>query len=178
LNEIKSTDPRALACNQSNQLALAQIALKKPSVVLISQRFGLRDDNYLAVAKYVSQYSDHVVMVGPFPEWSPSLPLVLAKRHDIQDVEIADLSFNASLATLNDQLAQTFILAGIERVSYIDVINNLCHWDSGNRATCTIRKSPREELFFFDYGHLSAAGSAYFVSNILEPKVRFLGDAN
>jgi peptidoglycan/LPS O-acetylase OafA/YrhL len=33
-------------------------------------------------------------------------------------------------------------------------------------------------LFFFDYGHLSAAGSTYFVSDILEPKVRFLGDAN
>lgn len=170
MSKIKSNDPRAKACNKSNQLAISQIALKKPQIIIISQRFGIRDDEYIKVAEYISQYTDHVFMIGPFPEWSPSLPLVMAKRHKISDTEISDRSFKEDLIILNSKLASGFESLSIDNISYIDVMSNLCKRKNGVQTTCKVRDSAREDLFFFDYGHLSETGSIYIANNILKPE--------
>ena len=173
LNAIKSNDPRAISCNDSNRLAIEHIKLKKPELVIISQRFGLRDDNYLDVAKYISSYADEVIMLGPFPEWTPSLPLALAKRHDLNDLKISDMGFNNKLLRINDILRNSIYLSKIKNLRYIDVIEHLCL--KGEMTTCSIRENKKTDLFFYDYGHLSVTGANYvanelILTNISSPK--------
>lgn len=105
----------------------------------------------------------NIVLIGPLPEWEGGLPNLLIKRivfdqkEDIPD-RIVPRGF-AKIVELDDEFKKLSKELGIDYVSPID---NLC-----NAEGCVVRiGAEADSLIAFDHGHLTQAGTEFFVRRI------------
>jgi peptidoglycan/LPS O-acetylase OafA/YrhL len=75
-------------CDGSNAYALKEIARLKPAVVILAQGSEHQATDWDHVADYLHNLgASRVVLVGPAPNWLPSLPLVVVSKFWNQDIK-------------------------------------------------------------------------------------------
>ncbi|WP_413694279.1 SGNH hydrolase domain-containing protein [Psychromonas sp. KJ10-2] len=105
-----------------------------------------------------------IILIGPVPQWEPSLPNTIAKRHfEPTKTIIEDRSFVTSLFTINRQLHERY---GNSEIKHISLLDELC-----NEEGCLAKVDNNNTPLVFDYGHLSVEGSQYVVEEILKEKI-------
>ncbi|RAU48548.1 MULTISPECIES: acyltransferase family protein [unclassified Pseudomonas] len=158
--------PARITCNYSNTTALKAIAALQPEVVVIAQK-DQHDKtrwNELA-ARLKADGVKRVVLMGPLPQWNPSLPSVIANRHwGTDDSHITDSAMDKELIDTN---RATRAMIDPHMVDFVSLMDGLCVVDS-----CLVRLQEDHSLLQIDSGHLSSAGSLYIVKNYVMPELR------
>ncbi|WP_413490532.1 acyltransferase family protein [Shewanella baltica] len=154
------------ACDASNKLAISKIAELQPKIVIVAQANQHQDVDWSSFYERVHALGvETVVLSGPLPQWLPSLPIVIAKRHwSSSEHSIIDSSLDKSIVITNEFLNTHLHSDGM---IFIDVFSQLCK-ASENQFSCLV-KMDDDSLIAVDYGHLSKAGSKYVVSKIIQP---------
>ncbi|MEB0094391.1 acyltransferase family protein [Pseudomonas sp. CCI1.2] len=161
------TPPR-ITCNYSNRTALDSIKADKPDIVVIAQKDEHDKTHWDEIAARLKSYGvKHVVLMGPLPQWSPSLPSVIANRHwGANDSHITDAALDRSVMVA-DRATQSSI--DHNAVDFVSLIDKLCVADS-----CLVRLQGDNSLLQIDSGHLSEKGSIYIVKNFVMPEIEKL----
>ena len=164
-------------CNEINQAILGQLEKLKPEVIVLQAVWV--DDKYsssnLEILEKLKTQIDRIrsrtpstviVVVGPMPRWHPSLPELVAKYVD-QHVAPAPLYLPRSDSAEDRRIRQfdneMNALSERSGILYVSAWNILCNDDG-----CLSRLNDDVEgLMTFDEGHLSPAGSSFFVSRLL-----------
>lgn len=153
------------SCTISNAYALSQIRRLRPAVVVLAQsdRHDLTDWTALGDAlKRVGVR--RVVLVGPVPQWKPSLPLVVTRHHWGAQAERFNTGLDRGILALDQRLRARF--GASQDPVYVSLIEALC-----NEAGCQayVPQAASATLMAVDYGHLSPEASAYVVQRALRP---------
>ena len=161
----RDTPPR-VTCNYSNATALNAIAALQPEVVVIAQKDKHDKTQWNELAAQLKTLGvKRVVLMGPLPQWSPSLPSVIANRHWGDNAShITDAALDTELIA-TDHATQTMI--NPQMVDFVSLISGLCVAQS-----CLVRLQEDHSLLQIDSGHLSSAGSLYIVKHYVMPELR------
>ena len=151
-------------CDYSNRTALQGIERLRPDIVVIAQKDGHDKTDWQRIALRLKGFGvRHIVLIGPVPQWNPSLPSVIANRHwGLTGSHISDPALDRSLMT-TDQVARE--LAASAGIQYVSLIDKLCIADA-----CRVRLADSQSLLQIDSGHLSEEGSLYVVRNYVLPQ--------
>jgi peptidoglycan/LPS O-acetylase OafA/YrhL len=102
---------------------------------------------------------DDVILIGPFPYWSPNLPEV-AFRFWSKNGEFADrLKVRGYYEAMDKAMGH---IASSQHVCFISIFEALCNAD----GCLTHTPRSRSELLTWDYGHLTVEGAAYLVNKL------------
>lgn len=158
-------------CRTSNETALAEIAHLKPELVVLAQREHHESKDWLTlVAKLHHIGAKRVLVVGPLPQWLPSLPMVIARQ-----------KFDSPKPMLREGLAATPLASDMQLrqrnwaadgITYLSPIEALCQPDQGCLARLPL-PGPYN-LTAVDYGHLSPDGSRWLAQTLFRPKINAL----
>ena len=159
----RTTGPR-LTCNYSNRTALQSIRELRPEVVVIAQKDQHDKTHWKDIAARLKSYGvRHIVLLGPLPQWSPSLPSVIANRHwGLNESHISDAALDQSVMAADQAIRHQIDPDAFEFVSLID---RLCVANA-----CLVRLKD-DSLLQIDSGHLSEKGSLYIVKNFVLPEL-------
>ena len=157
------------ACEYSNKIALASISTLIPQLVVITQSDAFDKTNWDEIHQKLYAFGvKNILLVGPVPQWKPSLPRVLIKpvnwNNDVLFIHDSGLDMSV---ILNDTLMKTYSSPG--GLEYISLIDNLCRLQN-NKYYCR-SKLEDGSLLQVDYGHLSIEGSLFVVESILGEKI-------
>jgi len=157
-------------CDKANKKAISSILNIKPDVILLVQRRRHDENDFREIKRHLTQQgiNAQIILVGPVPQWQPSLPNTIAKRHfDPNERVFYDPSFVSELFNVNDMLKQTYKDSDILHISLLD---KLCE-----ERRCLAKIDHQNTPLVWDYGHLSLEGSVFVVENILKQEIaRFL----
>ena len=106
----------------------------------------------------------HVLVVGPFPLWQPTLPRVYAEHHIEDHADYVSAGLNKDIFE-TDRTAGSRV-AGLANVTYLSLLDQLC------REGACLARVPGEgelDLMAVDFGHLSPKGSSYVGRAIWKP---------
>lgn len=151
------------ACDKSNEKAKREILKIIPKVIILAQRLDHDLNDYFEILQYIKKHNlgSKIILVGPVPQWQPSLPKTIARRHfNINDKVISDFSFVSALLPINSRLHSNYDNSEIEFISIIDL---LC-----DKQTCLAKVDRKNTPLVWDYGHLSPEGSIYVAENLLK----------
>lgn len=145
-------------CIRSNEFALREIRRLQPAIVFLAQKdmHEERDWDRLGTT-LLRAGAQTVVLVGPLPEWKPSLPRVVAAHE-------WPLRSNYVAVGLQRETFRTDAIMRRRRmhtVRYISIVQHFCR-----AAGCLARVG--SSLMAVDYGHLTPAGSRIVGRFILE----------
>ncbi|WP_312491810.1 SGNH hydrolase domain-containing protein [Pseudomonas cremoris] len=155
-------------CNASNAFALQEIARIQPEMVVMAQQNSHELTDWNEIARHLRALGvKEIVLVGPVPQWQPSLPLVITKRHwGSTDSYIRDQGLDQRIlktdALLKKKLDPTVI-------DYVSVIGSVCEG-----ITCLAKVDDGKSLMAVDYGHLTPSASMYVGRTILAPRLKHL----
>jgi peptidoglycan/LPS O-acetylase OafA/YrhL len=151
------------ACHASNRAARDYIRQHHPRRVLVAQREGHERTDWAALAHFVREHGGELVLIGPSPQWLPSLPLRYAQVLDASPRYLAD-GLDASILQTNDRLRAAYPAGGAVR--YVSLIDALC-----KPQGCLAMTDSAEplKLLIRDYGHLTPAGSETVARMVLAP---------
>lgn len=155
-------------CNSSNTFALQEIARTQPEVVILAQQNSHELTDWNEIARHLKTLGvKEVVLVGPVPQWRPSLPLVIAKRHwRSSDSQIVDQGLDQRMLR-TDALLKKELDPSV--IGYISVIGDVCQG-----LACLAKVDNGKSLMVVDYGHLTPSGSLYVGGAILAPRLKQL----
>lgn len=155
-----------VACRASNRAARDYIKTHRPRRVFVAQREGHEATDWHAIARFVRDNGGEMVLVGPSPQWQPSLPLRYAQVLDTHPRYLRDGLDTAILRT-NARLRVAFPPGGVVR--FVSLIDALC-----NPQGCLAMTDSDEplKLLVRDYGHLTPAGSETVARLVLAPMLR------
>lgn len=151
-------------CSRSNSFARDLIAKGGVDRLILAQAEGHEEVDWSAFAAFARRHGVRsIVLVGPAPQWLPSLPRVLVDHHWArpEDVFISEglkASVLAADATLARRRAQS------ADMTYVSLIGGLC----GAQGCRGRLDAPGPyNLMTVDYGHLSPEGSLFVARTIL-----------
>jgi peptidoglycan/LPS O-acetylase OafA/YrhL len=160
-------------CEYTNLFAMDHIRRLQPELVIVAQAGGQTLTDWPALtSRVLSLGAKHVVVVGPFPLWEPSLPRVYAEHHMTDHAEYVRAGLNQDIFDNDRSVAKH--VAGLANVTYVSLLDQLC---PPSRSGETSRRAclalvPGEdvlELMAVDAGHLSPKGSSYVGRVIWKP---------
>jgi hypothetical protein len=163
---LRETDPQALGgrCERANAYARERIAALKPSFVVVAQILAHEQTDWEEIARTVRDTAGaRLIVIGPAPQWLPSLPLVVANNYWGRNFDRVAVGLNADVFE-SDKILRTR-LSDSTALDYVSLIARLCNED-GCLATVP---GTDQQLMTADNGHLSPAGSAYVGRTILAP---------
>jgi len=163
---LKEADPEAIGgrCSTANGYAQTRIAALKPETVVLAQVLGHLDTDWEAMAAALHASGvRQVVLVGPSPQWLPSLPLIVTRYRWNGNFDRVTEGLNQEMFTMDRALGER--LRGSTAVRYVSLIGALCNPDG---CVATVPGSDRQ-LIAVDAGHLSPAGSVYVAETVLRP---------
>ena len=164
-------------CEVTNQFAMETIQRLRPQIVIVAQAAAHAATDWPALTSRVfSLGAKHVVVVGPFPLWHPTLPRVYAEHHMQDHADYAGIGLDTAVFEIDRSLGLR--LGGVPNVTYLSLLDQLCRDSSspstesakGDRA-CLARVPGENELDLMavDFGHLSPKGSSYLGRKIWKP---------
>jgi peptidoglycan/LPS O-acetylase OafA/YrhL len=155
--------PSALGCNFSNKYIRQMISLSNPKVVILGTRDNHESYDWSnTVSTLKSLGVSKVIIIGPLPQWLPSLPKIYVKRH-LGQLSIEDESFVNSLVKSNDYMIK--LNNNNNNFTYINILSELCS-NLHETPRCLVRVD--DDLLSFDYGHLTVEGSKYISKNFIK----------
>ncbi|GIU38119.1 acyltransferase [Shewanella hafniensis] len=151
-----------LACDRSNDAAIKAIEKLQPSLVIMAQRCDHDKNHYEDIVQHLKSLGvKHVVIIGPVPQWQPSLPRTIGLRHFNNDEKrFADNAFDNTLFKIDGIMKSRF--SDRSDVTYISLLDSLCH-----EGKCLAKVDDYNTPLVWDYGHLSLPGSDFVVRNVL-----------
>ena len=153
-------------CKRTNDYALERIAALKPDVVVLAQHNAHDATDWTQLATRVRELgAKDVVVVGPAPEWSPSLPAVVASQYWGRDFDRVAYGLSTERLVMDRALKARY--AGSTVLKYVSLMDVLCAQQS-----CTAVIPGSTELVTFDAGHFTPNASRYVARTILEPYLR------
>jgi peptidoglycan/LPS O-acetylase OafA/YrhL len=160
-----SSDRFGRGCDYSNGMAYDSILKIKPAVVILGARNNHENNDwYKTIDRLYRMGVQKVIVIGPFPQWKPSLPLVYVKRHFGEEF-FDDPNFDGALVKSNDYLQD---LANRKNdFIFINILSNLCNGRYPEKYECRARVG--EALIIFDYGHLTVEGSRFIAREYVVP---------
>lgn len=158
-----------LACDRSNSFALAKIKELKPDLVILAQKNDHDKNDYDHIVSELKRIGvESIIIVGPVPQWYPSLPRAISLRHfDPKEIYIKDSGFDKSVLAVDSAMRNK--VKGVDGV-YISIIEALCK----NNGECLSKVDGSNTPLVWDYGHLSLEGSKFVVSEVLLKNSTFL----
>lgn len=161
------------ACDNANALVLASVSKIVPKTVIIANK----DNHQLmdwqeTVDQLKSVGVKQVILLGPVPQWYPSLPLVYAKKAFGMEY-LTSNKLDKNVLKTNEVMLS--ITEKIPDLLYIDAINHLCNKADNNYACKVVFN---EELLVWDYGHLTIEGSKYVAKQLLLPHLTLNSSVN
>ncbi len=152
-------------CERANAFAVDAIQRLKPDIVILAQIGGHEETDWTALAARVRERgARQVVVVGPIPQWRPSLPEIVVAQYWGRSFERVSYGLDQSLLAVDRDLKQKY--AGATELRYVSMIDRLCNADGCFGA---VPGSDPPELMAFDFGHLTLKGSAYIADAVLRP---------
>ena len=160
--------PRDLGCSFQNDLMRELVAKVKPNTVIIVQARDHESRGLVATALELKRLGvENVILVGPVPQWLPSLPQVLSKPHKTVNELLLSDSLDPKAVKSNSELKKQ--LAAHPDIKFVDIIGNYCLENEVGLA-CKYMADD-EHLMAFDYGHPTPEGAALIVEELLKPKI-------
>lgn len=160
------------ACDNVNQIALKEIKRIKPSLVIIAQENKHDLSDWKSITKELESLGvNKIFIIGPIPQWRPSLPKVIVKdtHFSSQMSKINDIGLDLDIIE-QDAKAKTIVTnLNDHQVKYISLINQMCDLKS-SKYYCETKIG--SDLLQVDYGHLSKKGSIYVVNNYIKPNIK------
>ena len=156
-----------VACDRSNERAKHEILNIKPQVIILAQRLGHDENDYLEIKRFldVNKLQSSILIIGPVPQWKPSLPKVILNRHFNPEIKyLHDASLVKETLSINNTLKLKY---SDSKLHYISIIDSLCEQDK-----CLAKTDDFNTPLVFDDGHLSLHGSQYVVKKILKKEIQ------
>ncbi len=154
-----------IGCDYSNNITYKAILKSKPQIVILgvaSKHESVDWEN--TIAKLYQMGVSKVILIGPFPQWRPSLPMVYVKRHKGEEY-ISDWAFDKTVLTSNEYLDKLYIQNN--SFIFINMLDNLCFNSEIEELNC--RAKVGDSLLAFDYGHLTVEASRFIAKNYVVP---------
>jgi peptidoglycan/LPS O-acetylase OafA/YrhL len=158
VNTPKTKDD--LGCQQSNRLAMQYIANAKPNKVFVAQAADHDRTDWESVASFVRQNGGEFVLIGPVPQWRPSLPVIAAKQLPKPEV-FQNSGLDLNILDIDAKISKKYATSSFQ---FVSVIQSMCK-PTGCRAT--LETTDQFNLLLLDYGHLTPAGSDFIVRELV-----------
>jgi peptidoglycan/LPS O-acetylase OafA/YrhL len=156
------------ACDLNNASVKTAIEEIQPHIVLIAQQKEHEKNEWRKTYNYLKAMGvKHVLLVGPVPQWHPSLPLAYVKGKKENEFLISP---NFDFTILPTDIKTESIIEQIEGMKYISVFQNLCKVsDSSGEIKCKVKFD--ESLITYDYGHLTNEASFELAQSLIAPVI-------
>ncbi len=148
------------ACKASNNLALEFIKKYKPSRVFVAQSEDHELTDWFEMAQFIEENKGELVLVGPVPQWKPSLPIIFAKNLKMQRDYVGE-GLDEKIISTNEKLRETYV--GSNKLRFVSIIDTLC---KANECLAKVPSDDPFKLLVLDYGHLTPAGSDFVVKKL------------
>ncbi|WP_333004784.1 acyltransferase family protein [Vibrio coralliilyticus] len=155
------------SCDLSNKKAFETILDTKPDFVFLAQRYDHDLNDYIEITNMAKEngINSKFILVGPVPQWKPSLPQAISIRHmNNNKVRFNDPYFVDDLFRIERKLKEKYSKS--DDLIYISLLDELC-----NQSGCIAKVDNNNTPIVWDYGHLSLQGSNYVVKNIIKPRL-------
>ena len=155
---------RQRRCETANLYALDAIRRLKPKLVVVAQSAGHDAVDWPRLTSRALELGAlHVLVVGPFPVWRPSLPRVVADYH------LHDSASYLSRGLDRDQFdvdrGAAAMVADLPNVTYVSLLNALCR---DGACLARVPGGSDRDLMALDFGHLTPMGSSYVGRSIFK----------
>lgn len=150
------------ACDRSNEKAKKAVLTIQPQVILLAQRIDHDKNDYREIQQYLADHNVNakIILIGPMPQWQPSLPRVIASRHfDKTKKVIKDPSFVTQVFEINQKMHAKYDQSNI---NYISLTDHLCQDNA-----CLAKVDDNNTPLVWDYGHLTLEGSVYVARAVI-----------
>ena len=152
-------------CNRANRFAIEKIAEVSPDTVILAQSVDHQSTDFEGLAAKLRGFGvRQVILIGPVPQWQPSLYKLILKNY-----------WGAVPLRLNHHLRQSVFAADrimkeryghSPELTYISLVDSLCNADG---CLTHVDGNPKEGLITYDYGHFTLPASEYVVNNFIAP---------
>ena len=167
------------ACDHSNKLALNSIIKLKPKTVIIAQATDHDKTDWGKITKKLLDNGvSNVVLIGPVPQWQPSLPQTIIKAQHWKKTSkfISDKNLDLKVIEI-DKIMKSRNFP--KKLHYISLIDELCKLSSDKtHYECRVRPDNTNNLIQVDYGHLSKDGSIFVVNQFIKDFLLSLDSSN
>ncbi|WP_088344571.1 MULTISPECIES: acyltransferase family protein [Rhodomicrobium] len=155
-------------CTENNARTLAEIDRVKPDTIILGGRWLYAATDGFDIAPALARTADFllakgikVVVIGPNPEWLPTLSARLLQESFARGGVIPDRMTDASQKdgwALDRRIAEA--LTG-RAVKYVSLYKLLC---SAEGCRTTVPREGERELTVYDYGHLTIPAAAFIAA--------------
>lgn len=165
----KNRNPNFSAgCDYQNKLTMQYISELRPSVVIIGQIRDHERYNYEGMAEKMHEMGvKRIIIMGPVPQWEPSLPVALSKDKIIHGNYVFTKALRRDIFRTNDIIKERY--SHYPYIYFADMLGNLCK--TNEIGTACRYMANKNELMAFDYGHVTDAGSIYIAEHIIAPLI-------
>ncbi|MEO7157683.1 MAG: acyltransferase family protein [Vicinamibacterales bacterium] len=152
-------------CDTSNAFAIASIKRLRPQVVVVAQKRGHTGTDWLSLSAHLHEVGvGHVIVIGPAPQWRPTLPRIFALNY-LKEPR-AYVSEGLDQAVLAEDRQMSAMLAHADGLTYVSLIAHLCREDG---CLAGVPGLAPTDLMTFDFGHLTPQGSSHVGREVLKP---------
>jgi peptidoglycan/LPS O-acetylase OafA/YrhL len=149
-----------LGCQQSNRLATQYISTAKPSKVFVTQAADHDQTDWESVATFVRENGGELILIGPVPQWRPSLPVIAAKQLPTPEA-FQKVGLDLNILEIDSRISKKYEKSSFK---FVSVIQSLCKPDG---CLATVETTDLYNLLLLDYGHLTPAGSDFVVRELV-----------
>ncbi|HAJ6811755.1 acyltransferase family protein [Escherichia coli] len=166
LHKFPGVISATIGCNLSNEKAIEDINIVKPDVVVLAQRFQHEETNWQSIAEKIHSLGvKKVIVLGPVPQWKGSLPLIVAKNYNPNDIYIDKRFLDKQIVATNNKMKT--ISKDNEGYDFVDILDHLCTHE-GSELKCRARVDSGFTLMSMDYGHPTDEGSLFIGKHIIK----------
>lgn len=161
--ENMHNDEFTKACNLSNVKAIEVAIKQNPKIIIFAQQSAHDKTDYKSIINTLKEnnVTSKFVLIGPVPQWTPSLPRAIALRHpDKNELEFSDISFDKSLIDIDKNIRDDYTNGNLQVISLLE---QLCHAN-----ICIAKVDSNNTPLVWDYGHLTLEGSLFVANKVLK----------
>jgi peptidoglycan/LPS O-acetylase OafA/YrhL len=152
-------------CNRANRFAMEKIAAIKPDTVILAQSVNHEDNDFDGLAARLKAAGvEHIVLVGPVPQWQPSLFKLILKNYWGKVPQRLNTHLIQSVMKTDRIMKERY--GSSLTITYISLIDRLCNAEG---CLTYLDGNPQDGLITYDYGHFTLPASRYVVQNFITP---------
>jgi peptidoglycan/LPS O-acetylase OafA/YrhL len=165
LEHFVSSGVPSARCDRANDFAVAAIRRLRPALAILAQQADHTAVDWKTLtAQVLDLGARSVLVVGPLPQWRPTLPGIFSSAYLKEPRAYIELGLERSDFDTDRRLSTT--LVGLPGVTYLSALDQLCREDG------CLAQVPGEgalDLMVLDFGHLTPKGSSYLGRKIWKP---------
>ncbi|CAN0628013.1 exopolysaccharide production protein ExoZ [Burkholderia multivorans] len=153
---LNTTGPKR--CTQLMRYVLTDfVPARKPDMIVLSGNWANQDINdVVATARYLGQYAERVVVLGPTPAYDQMLPRLLARSIYANDDTFVARHERRERGEMDTMFSRRLVQ---DSIPYVSTYQALC------REQCTLWADKHTPMYFDD-NHLTSAGARVLAERI------------